>query len=61
VTARIAVIFVIIIAALVVLRIISLDTFTDLWQSAFVVAVKAAVFAMIPCGFLVAIYVKLQG
>ena len=37
------------------------DTFMRFWEAAFVMAVKAAVFTMIPCGFLLAIYLKLQG
>ena len=50
--AYIAVTFTLVVAALTMLGLISLDTFTVLWQGAFVVAVKSAVFAMIPFGFL---------
>ncbi len=54
-TATIAVMFVIFIGAFTMLGWMSLDTFTHLWQGAFVVAIKSAVFAMIPFGFLLGI------
>lgn len=54
-TAYIAVMFTLVVAALTMLGVISLDTFTVLWQGAFVLAVKAAVFAMIPGGFILGV------
>jgi len=58
---RIIIVFVAIITACTMLGWISLDTFTSLWQQAFVIGVKSALFAMIPGGFLLAILLKLQG
>lgn len=51
-TSYIALLFIVVVAALTMFGVISLETFTSLWQEAFVVAIKAAVFAMIPGGFL---------
>ena len=58
---KIIVLSIAIIAAFTMLKWLSLDTFTTLWQEAFVIAVKAAIFAMIPGGFLLAIYLRLTG
>jgi hypothetical protein len=41
--------------------IISLDNFMGLWEWAFAVVVKGALFAMIPGGFLLGIYIALRG
>jgi hypothetical protein len=40
---------------------ISLDSFMGLWQWAFVVVVKGALFAMIPGGLLLGAYIALRG
>ncbi len=57
--AKIAIIFMAIIAAATMFGWIDISTFSDLWQQAFVVAIKSTLLAMIPGGFLIAVYSKL--
>lgn len=58
---KILILFIGMLAVFTMMGWLSLDTFTSLWAGAFVIAVKSALFAMIPGGFLLAIYLKLQG
>jgi hypothetical protein len=59
--AKLMVLFIIVIAGFTMMGWLSLDTFTNLWQQAFVMAIKSALFAMIPGGFLFAVYLMLMG
>jgi len=52
------VIFVAVLGCLVAMGIVSQDAFMQLWTTVFVMAVKGLVFAAIPCGFLIAVYLR---
>ena len=58
---KLLIIFIVGLGCLTALGIISLDTFMGVWSNVFVFIVKGAIFAMIPCGFLLAIYLALTG
>lgn len=58
---KIIILFMAIITAFTMLGWLSLDTFMSLWQQAFVVGVKSALFAMIPFGFALGFIVWLSG